>query len=83
EGSKQLCAYLSGDDSLNTAKLKSHLLNKLPAYMIPAYFVQMEKMPITANGKIDRKALPAPEGNRLTGTEYEAPGTLIEKQLAE
>ncbi|AVM08497.1 non-ribosomal peptide synthetase [Bacillus velezensis] len=83
EGSKQLCAYLSGDDSLNTAQLKSHLLNKLPAYMIPAYFVQMEKMPITANGKIDRKALPAPEGNRLTGTEYEAPGTLIEKQLAE
>ncbi|MCU9591018.1 bacillomycin D non-ribosomal peptide synthetase BamC [Bacillus velezensis] len=83
EGSKQLCAYLSGDDSLNTAQLKRHLLNKLPAYMIPAYFVQMEKMPITANGKIDRKALPAPEGNRLTGTEYEAPGTLIEKQLAE
>ncbi|OBA07768.1 non-ribosomal peptide synthetase, partial [Bacillus subtilis] len=83
EGSKQLCAYLSGDDSLNTAQLKRHLLNKLPAYMIPAYFVQLEKMPITANGKIDRKALPAPEGNRLTGTEYAAPETLIEKHLAE
>ncbi|WP_421726898.1 amino acid adenylation domain-containing protein [Bacillus velezensis] len=83
EGSKQLCAYLSGDESLNTAQLKRHLLNKLPAYMIPAYFVQVEKMPITANGKIDRKALPAPEGNRLTGTEYTAPGTLIEKQLAD
>ncbi|NTU26696.1 amino acid adenylation domain-containing protein [Bacillus tequilensis] len=83
EGSKQLCAYLSGDESLNPAQLKRHLLNKLPEYMIPAYFVQVEKMPITANGKIDRKALPAPEGNRLTGTEYEAPGTLIEKQLAE
>ncbi|WP_369546632.1 amino acid adenylation domain-containing protein [Bacillus velezensis] len=83
ESSKQLCAYLSGDESLNTAQLKRHLLNKLPAYMIPAYFVQIEKMPITTNGKIDRKALPAPEGNRLTGTEYEAPGTLVEKQLAE
>ncbi|MDR4435229.1 non-ribosomal peptide synthetase [Bacillus tequilensis] len=83
EGSKQLCAYLSGNESLNTAQLKRHLLNKLPAYMIPAYFVQIEKMPITANGKVDRKALPAPEGNRLTGTEYAAPGTLIEKQLAD
>ncbi|MDU0153717.1 non-ribosomal peptide synthetase [Bacillus cabrialesii] len=83
EGSKQLCAYLTGDESLHTAQLKRHLLNKLPAYMIPAYFVQVEKMPITANGKIDRKALPAPEGNRLTGTEYAAPETLIEKQLAE
>ncbi|RPK06399.1 Bacitracin synthetase 3 (BA3) [Bacillus subtilis] len=82
-GSKQLCAYLIGDESLHTAQLKRHLLNKLPAYMIPAYFVQVEKMPITSNGKIDRKALPAPEGNRLTGTEYAAPETLIEKQLAE
>ncbi|MEC3841317.1 non-ribosomal peptide synthetase [Bacillus amyloliquefaciens] len=83
EGSKQLCAYLTGDESFNTAQLKRHLLNKLPAYMIPAYFVQVEKMPITANGKIDRKALPAPEENRVTGTEYAAPGTLIEKQLAD
>ncbi|AWM17129.1 non-ribosomal peptide synthetase [Bacillus inaquosorum] len=83
EGSKQLCAYLTGDESFNTSQLKRHLLNKLPAYMIPAYFVQVEKIPITANGKIDRKALPAPKGNRLTGTEYAAPETLIEKQLAE
>ncbi|KUP39086.1 non-ribosomal peptide synthetase [Bacillus halotolerans] len=83
EGSKQLCAYLTGDESLHTAQLKRHLLNKLPTYMIPAYFVQVEKMPITANGKIDRKALSAPEGNRLTGTEYAAPETLIEKQLTE
>ncbi len=73
EGSKRLCAYLTGDESFNTSRLKRHLLNKLPAYMIPAYFVQVEKIPITANGKIDRKALPAPKGNRLTGTEYAHP----------
>ncbi|WP_406620488.1 amino acid adenylation domain-containing protein [Bacillus atrophaeus] len=83
EGSKQLCAYLVGDKSLKTLQLKQQLLHKLPAYMIPAYFVRVEEMPLTANGKIDRKALPAPDGNMPTGTEYVAPGTLIEKQLAE
>ncbi|MED4786968.1 amino acid adenylation domain-containing protein [Bacillus atrophaeus] len=83
EGSKQLCAYLVGDKSLNTLQLKQQLLHKLPAYMIPAYFVRVEEMPLTDNGKIDRKALPAPDGNMPTGTEYVAPGTLIEKQLSE
>ncbi|MBY8914303.1 amino acid adenylation domain-containing protein [Bacillus sp. YC2] len=83
EGSKQMCAYLAGDESLKTLQLKQQLLHKLPAYMIPAYFVQVEKMPLSANGKIDRRALPAPDGNMPTGTEYAAPGTLIEKQLAD
>ncbi|KAA6451959.1 non-ribosomal peptide synthetase [Bacillus swezeyi] len=83
EGSKQLCAYLVGDESLKTLQLKQQLLNKLPVYMIPAYFVRIEEMPLTANGKIDRKALPAPDGNMPTGTEYAAPKTLIEKQLSE
>ncbi|WP_412094192.1 amino acid adenylation domain-containing protein [Bacillus atrophaeus] len=83
EGSKQLCAYLVGDESLKTLQLKQQLLHKLPAYMIPAYFVRVEEMPLTANGKIDRKALPAPDGNMPTGTEYVAPRTLIEKQLSE
>ncbi|WP_307894581.1 non-ribosomal peptide synthetase [Bacillus swezeyi] len=83
EGSKQLCAYLVGDESLKTLQLKQQLLNKLPAYMIPAYFVRVEEMPLTANGKINRKALPAPDGNMPTGTEYAAPETLIEKQLSE
>ncbi|MED4580173.1 amino acid adenylation domain-containing protein, partial [Bacillus atrophaeus] len=83
EGSKQLCAYLVGDKSLNTLQLKQQLLHKLPAYMIPAYFIRVEEMPLTDNGKIDRKALPAPDGNMPTGTEYVAPGTLIEKQLSE
>ncbi|MCY8881064.1 amino acid adenylation domain-containing protein [Bacillus spizizenii] len=83
EGSNQLCAYVTGDESLKTLQLKQQLQNKLPAYMIPAYFVQIEEMPLTANGKIDREALPAPDGNMLAGTEYAAPRTLIEKQLAE
>ncbi|MEG7378138.1 amino acid adenylation domain-containing protein [Bacillus subtilis] len=83
EGSKQLCAYLVGDESLKTLQLKQQLLNKLPAYMIPAYFIRVEEIPLTANGKIDRKALPAPDGNMPTGTEYVAPETLIEKQLSE
>ncbi|KAF1677374.1 non-ribosomal peptide synthetase [Bacillus sp. SKDU12] len=83
KGSKQLCAYLTGDKALNAIHLKEKLLQKLPLYMIPAYFVQVDKMPITSNGKIDRKALPAPEKNKVAGTEYTAPRTPIEKQLAE
>ena len=49
--------------------------------MIPSYFVQLERMPLTANGKMDRKALPEPEGSLQTGVEYVAPRNLTESQL--
>ena len=51
--------------------------------MIPSYFVQMERMPLTSNGKIDRKALPAPEGRLQTGGELVAPRTSQEAELAD
>jgi acyl carrier protein len=63
--------------------LKEFLAKDLPAYMIPSYFVRMEKMPLTPNGKIDRKALPAPLVTRGEGHGCTAPGDSIEKQLAE
>ena len=51
--------------------------------MIPSYFIQLDKMPLTPNGKIDRKAFPEPEGNINTGIEYVAPRNEIEEKLVE
>lgn len=50
--------------------------------MIPAHFVQLPRMPLTPNDKIDRKALPAPEGNALTSGAYVAPRNEAERTLA-
>jgi len=79
-GEKYLCAYFVGKGTVEST-LKEHLSHTLPHYMIPSYFVQMEKMPLTANGKIDRKALPEPglPGEERTGT---VPRDKTEKTLA-
>ncbi|MBD5797972.1 hypothetical protein BHU24_24510 [Bacillus pseudomycoides] len=81
EGLKQLCAYFVGDKSLIVSQLREELSQELPTYMIPSYFVQLDKMPLTSNGKTNRKALPSPEGRMQTGMEYVAPQTKIEKIL--
>ena len=56
---KILCAYYTSSEEININDLKAHLLKSLPTYMIPSHFVNMEKLPHTPNGKIDRKALDA------------------------
>lgn len=60
---KQLVAYIlpTHENSLSADVVKRHLQSKLPAYMIPTRYVFLREMPLSANGKIDRKALPAPE----------------------
>jgi amino acid adenylation domain-containing protein len=61
--------------------IKEYLLQKLPNYMVPSYFVQLEKMPLTPNGKINRSALPEPETGVPDG-KFEAPINKFEKKLA-
>ena len=84
-GSKQIVAYVILQDELEatTSVLRRYLREKLPDYMIPSAFVTLDALPLTANGKIDRKSLPDPSGLRpeLEST-YVAPKTELEKTLA-
>jgi amino acid adenylation domain-containing protein len=59
-GDKRLVAYFIDKKLINISKLRYFLQDKLPNHMIPAAFVRLDKMPLTPNGKIDRKALPLP-----------------------
>ncbi|HEX3044252.1 MAG TPA: amino acid adenylation domain-containing protein [Bacillota bacterium] len=81
-GAKYLCAYLTADREMTVRELRDYLAKNLPDYMIPSYFVQLENMPLTTSGKIDRKRLPKPEGRMNTGTEYVAPENKVEQRLA-
>ncbi|MGG3840811.1 amino acid adenylation domain-containing protein, partial [Paenibacillus thiaminolyticus] len=83
DGQKQLCAYFVADKELAASELRNVLSQNLPGYMVPSCCVQLKQMPLTSNGKIDRKALPAPEGSSNTGTEYVAPRTVVEIQLVQ
>ena len=64
-GEKRLVAYLLSNNQENTtsSKLRSFLKAKLPNYMIPSVFVTLEAIPLTPNGKVDRRALPSPDSN--------------------
>ncbi|WP_374015856.1 amino acid adenylation domain-containing protein [Paenibacillus thiaminolyticus] len=82
DGFSQLCAYVVGNDSLTVEQIRYALLQELPSYMIPTHFIKLEQMPLTPNGKINRKALPAPEKSMQTGTDYVTPRTIVEIELA-
>jgi len=78
----ELAAYVISQDTLNAKELRSHLQQKLPEYMIPSYFIQLDKLPLTANGKVNRKVLPNPiESGIDSGVEYIAPRNKTEKVL--
>ncbi|MGG1640084.1 amino acid adenylation domain-containing protein, partial [Paenibacillus sp. NRS-1782] len=83
QGQKQLCAYVVTDEEVVASELRSALSQELPAYMVPSYFIHLEQVPLTPNGKIDRKALPAPEVSLQSGADYVAPRTWVEVKLAQ
>jgi amino acid adenylation domain-containing protein len=68
-GDKRLVAYLTCDDetSFSATQVQAHLVSQLPDYMLPSAFVVLDAFPLTPNGKLDRKALPAPEGKTVVG----------------
>ncbi|GAA3932886.1 amino acid adenylation domain-containing protein [Chitinophaga oryziterrae] len=79
---KCLVAYIVSSDTLTVAGIRRELSETLPDYMVPAYFVQLNSMPLTKNGKVDRTRLPAPMDKLMnTGAEYIAPVSETEKSL--
>ncbi|MFK7784054.1 MAG: amino acid adenylation domain-containing protein [Crocinitomicaceae bacterium] len=82
ENEKELVAYFTAKNELNILSIREELKSILPAYMIPSHFLQVEEMPLTANGKIDKRSLPDPEGFiSNTGVEYLPPSNDLEKEL--
>ncbi|WP_370469510.1 non-ribosomal peptide synthase/polyketide synthase, partial [Corallococcus caeni] len=81
-GDKRLVAYLvpSAGQQLDTGVVRASLKERLPEYMVPSAFLVLDALPLNANGKVDRKALPAPQGTALAST-YAAPETVTEEQL--
>jgi amino acid adenylation domain-containing protein/non-ribosomal peptide synthase protein (TIGR01720 family) len=77
-----LCAYLVPAGEVETCKLREYLAEELPVYMIPAYLVILDEMPLNRSGKINRAALPEPQAG-ANRKEYEAPGNEIEEKLAD
>ncbi len=79
----EIIAYIAGDEGLASDGLRDYLVTRIPVFMIPSYFVVMEKLPLTSSGKVDRRSLPEPEiGKQASGEDYPPPGTETEKRLA-
>jgi acyl carrier protein len=85
-GQKYLCAYFvaANEQPVEVSGVREYLAGRLPDYMIPAYFVQLERIPLTPSGKIDRKKLPSPEVSIESGADrYVAPRDDREKVIVE
>ena len=79
-GDQRLVAYYTG--TAEAEALRAQALAALPAYMVPAAYVKLKALPLTLNGKLDRKALPAPEGGAYVRHGYEAPQGEMEEAMA-
>ncbi|UVT18660.1 MAG: amino acid adenylation domain-containing protein [Nitrospira sp.] len=83
-GNKQLVAYVVFQDGSapNQMELRSFLRAEIPEYMVPSLFISLSAMPLTANNKVDRKALPAPASTLSSDAVYVAPSAQIDVQMA-
>ena len=79
----RLAVYYTAADGLDAEGLKAYLAARLPDYMIPSFFVALDQLPLTVNGKVDRAALPQPDGDEGGSRHYVAPTTANERILAQ
>ncbi|MDI9240388.1 amino acid adenylation domain-containing protein [Lysobacter sp. LF1] len=84
-GEKRLVAYyVASGKETGSAQLRAHLAAALPPFMVPTRYVQLDELPLTANGKVDRRALPAPDRRRPElACDYAPPATPLETRLCE
>ncbi len=82
-GNEHLYAYFESDLKVDIAELKNYLAEKLPLYMIPAYYLQLQKMPLTASGKVDKKVLLTYSGEEVVRPVFVEPRNDVEIKLAE
>ncbi|MCW3112576.1 MAG: linear pentadecapeptide gramicidin synthetase LgrD, partial [Segetibacter sp.] len=80
---KRLVGYVISNGAFDRQQVMKYLQSKLPEYMVPALWVKLESLPLTANGKIDRKALPNPEAADLITNKYVTPENEVQIALAE
>ncbi|MCH6257181.1 amino acid adenylation domain-containing protein [Puniceicoccaceae bacterium K14] len=81
-GNSFLAAYVVKDGDWESSNLRESLSDSLPFYMVPTYFIQMDSIPLTGNGKVNRKALPALDESQSPSTEFVAPRNKREESLA-
>ncbi|WP_233230784.1 non-ribosomal peptide synthetase [Bacillus pumilus] len=77
-----LCAYFTAEGSVSLTDLREQAGRELPVYMMPAFFMQLDELPLTNNGKVDRRALPIPDLNEQGANEYISPQTETERLVA-
>ena len=81
-GDQRIVAYVTTTDALPANALREHIQARLPGYMVPTSIVELATFPLTPNGKIDRRALPIPDQAALEASDYVAPRTPLEAQVA-
>ncbi|OUM58760.1 hypothetical protein PIROE2DRAFT_15888, partial [Piromyces sp. E2] len=81
-GEKYLVCYYISNEDMNIKKIRNYLKLKLPMYMIPNYFQRIEEIPLSVNGKLDRKALPEPDMNDYSEEDFVKAETQTEKEIS-
>ncbi|WP_074048736.1 non-ribosomal peptide synthetase [Paenibacillus ihumii] len=82
-GEACLCGYYTASSPISAAELTQRLGDVLPSYMVPSFFIQLEELPLNANGKVDRRSLPQPDWTRAVTSVYAAPESELETTLVE
>jgi len=80
---QSLIAYVVSSDTIDKKAIRAYLKSRLPEYMVPNYFVALPSIPLTANGKVDRKNLPLPDQFDRVHREFIAPKTTLEIKTVE